>query len=198
MEGSVEAADLSVCLTLTCEEMRSLLAENSDLVSGLFQMLYRDSHAERIVVKGSGASVRSALPAGGNLNRVEKGLVLKSIPVFSLMSAEEILVLASIAVEMRLTAGEALIAEADRPAIYALISGELSIERSGDPAILAGPSDVIGIYETLARVDFSYRTHVLQNGIALRINDEDLFDLLAQHSDLLRRILGALFRGQAA
>jgi hypothetical protein len=197
MEESVETADLSVCLTLTCEEMRALLSENSDLVVGLFQMLYRDSRAERIVVKGS-SSLYSALPAGGSLNRVEKGLVLKSIPVFSLMSAEEILILASIAVEMRLSAGEPLVAEADRPAIYAMISGELSIEESGKLPIIAEPSDIIGIYETLARIDFEYRASVRQNGIALRINHEDLFDLLSQRSDLLRRILSALFRSQPA
>jgi ATP:ADP antiporter, AAA family len=195
MEESVETADLSVCLTLTCEEMRSLLSEDSDLVAGLFQMLYSDSRAERIAVKGS-SSLCSALPAGGSLNRVEKGLVLKSIPVFSLMSAEEILVLASIAIEMRLSAGEPLVAEADRPAIYAMISGELSIEESGKAPIIAEPSDIIGIYETLARVDFEFRASVRKNGIALRINHEDLFDLLSQRSDLLRRILSALFRSQ--
>jgi ATP:ADP antiporter, AAA family len=197
MEETVETADLSVCLTLDSEEMRSLLSENSDLVVGLFQMLYLDSRAERIVVKGR-SSVCSALPEGGNLNRIEKSLVLKSIPIFSLMSAEEILVLAAIAVEMRLSTGEILVEEADRPAIYALISGELSIEERGKPSISVGSSDTIGIYETLSREDFSFRTRVRQNGIALRINHEDLFDLLAQHSDLLRRILSALFRSQPA
>jgi ATP:ADP antiporter, AAA family len=195
MEQSIETADLSVCLTLSSEEMRDLLSENSDLVAGLFQMLYRDSRAERIVVKGS-ESLCSAFPTGGGLNRVEKGLMLKSIPVFSLMSADEILILASIAVEMRLSSGERLVAEADRPAIYAMISGELSIEESGKPPILVEPSDIIGIYETLAKVDFEFRANVRKNGLALRINHEDLFDLLSQRSDLLRRILGALFRSQ--
>jgi ATP:ADP antiporter, AAA family len=195
LEETIETLDLSVYLALSSEEMRSLLSENSDLVVGLFQMLYRDSCAEQIVVKGR-VPVCSALPTSGSLNRVEKGMVLKSIPIFSLMSADEIVVLASIAGEMRLSAGEPLIAEADRPAIYALISGEMSIEESGKLPILAVPSDIIGIYETLARVDFAFRARVTQDGIALRIDHEDLFDLLAQRSDLLRRILSALFHSQ--
>jgi ATP:ADP antiporter, AAA family len=197
MAESVQTADMAVCLTLTSEEMQALLADNSDLVPGLFQMLCRDSQAGRIVVKGD-RSLRSALPDGGDLNPLEKGLVLKAIPVFSQVSPDEIIALASVATEMGLKAGTDLFNEADRPAIYALISGELSIEGRGISPIIAGPSDVIGIYETLAGIDFEFHARVRQGGIALRIDREDLFDLLVQRSALLRQIFGALFRNQPA
>jgi ATP:ADP antiporter, AAA family len=195
MAESVRAADMTVCLTLTSEEIQTLLADNSDLVPGLFQMLCRDSQAGRLVVKGH-ESARSALPADGNLNPIEKGLVLKTIPVFSQVSPDEIIALASVATEMQLTAGSDLLAEADPPAIYALISAELSIEGPEGFPIIAGPSDVIGIYETLAGIDFRFHARIRLGGIALRIDREDLFDLLVQRSALLRQVLGALFRNQ--
>ncbi len=195
MAESVRASGMAVCLTLTSEEIQALLADNSDLVPGLFQMLSRDSHAGRLVVKGHD-STRSALPANGNLNSIEKGLVLKTIPAFSQVSPDEIIALAAIASEIPLAAGSELFTEADRPAIYAILSGELSIEGSEESPIIAAPSDVIGIYETLAGIDFKFRACIMKNGLALRIDREDLFDLLGQRSALLRQVLGALFRNQ--
>jgi hypothetical protein len=197
MAECVRTTDMTVCLTLTSEEIQTLLAENSSLVPGLFQMLCRDSQAGRLVVKGNN-SLRSALPAGGDLNAIEKGLVLKTIPVFSQVSPDEIIALASAAAEVRLTAGSDLFTEADRPAIYSLISGELSLEGGAVSPVVAGPSDVIGVYETLAGMNFEFKARVQQDGLALRIDRDDLFDLLIQRSALLRQVLSALFRNQPA
>jgi hypothetical protein len=197
MAESVRTTDMAVCLTLTSEEIQALLADNSNLVPGLFQMLCRDSQIARAVVKGHPSSL-SALPADGNLNPIEKGLVLKSIPIFSQVSANEIIAVATVAFEIRMRAGSDLFVEADRPAIYALISGEVSIEGNLESPLIAGPSDVIGIYETLTGIDFEFHARVRQGGIALRISHESLFDLLVQRSALLRQIFSALFRNQSA
>jgi len=197
MAESVRTTDMAVCLTLTSEEIQVLLADNSGLVPGLFRMLCRDFLSARVVGRGD-PSLRSALPANGNLNSIEKGLVLKNIPIFSQVSPDELIPLASVATEMRVTAGSSLFSEGERPAIYALISGEISIEGRPDSPIFARPSDVIGIYETLSRADFEFHSRVSQDGIALRIECDELFDLLAQRSALLRQVFGALFRNQPA
>jgi CRP-like cAMP-binding protein len=197
MAESVRTTDISVCLTLTSEELRDLLADNSNLVQGLFQMLCRATgQAGRMVVKGP--APHDALLAGGDLSPIEKGLVLKTIPVFSQVSPDEIIPLASVATEVKLMPGSELFVETDRPAIYALLSGSLSIESRGESAVTAGPSDVIGIYETLAGMNFEFRARVEREGIALRIDREDLFDLLSQRSALLRQVFGALFRNRPA
>ena len=198
MDESARTMDMSVCLTLTSEEIRMLLAENSDLVSGLFQMLCRDSgRAEPMVLRGNQAS-SSASSMNGDLNPIEKGLILKTIPVFSLVSPDEIIPLASVAVETRFTEGSDLIAETDGPAIYVLVSGELSIETGEGSSTSAGPGDVVGMYETLAGIPCEFRARVVRAGIALRIDRGDLFDLLGQRSTLLRQVFSALFRNQAA
>jgi hypothetical protein len=197
MVESVRTEDMSVCLTLTSEEIQALLVDNSNLVQGLFQMLCRDSQAAQLVMRGSPLP-HSALPAGGNLNPIEKGLVLKTIPVFSLVSPDEMIALASMATEMRMNAGSDIVNEEDRPAIYVLISGQVSIEGDVGSPVIAGPSDVIGTYETLAGIDFEFRAHVSRDGIALRIGHEDLFELLTHRAALLRQVFGALFRSHAA
>ncbi len=74
----------------------------------------------------------------------------------------------------------------------------MSIEGRPESPLIAGPSDVIGIYETLAGIDFEFSARVRKDGIALRIDREDLFDLLVQRSALLRQVFGALFRNQPA
>ena len=195
MAESVRTTDMTVCLTLTSEEIQALMADNDNLVPGLFKMLCRDFQIGRVVVRG-GQLLRSALPADGNFIPIEKGLVLKTIPVFSQVSPDEIIALASVADEIRLTAGSNLFTEADRPAIYVMISGKLSIEGCMESPIIAGPSDVIGIYETLAWTDFEFHARVTEDGFALRIDREDLFDLLIQRSALLRQVFSALFRNQ--
>jgi len=195
MAETVRSADMSVCLTLTSEEIQALLADNSDLVPGLFQMLCQGSQSARVVVKGHPSP---NMPGDGNLNPIEKGLVLKSIPVFSQVSPDEIIALGSVASEVSLAAGSDLFTETDLPAIFALVSGEVLVEGRSASPILAGPSDVIGIYETLAGIDFEFHARIIKDGIALRIDREDLFDLLGQRSALLRQVFGALFRNQCA
>lgn len=196
MVESVRTAELSVCLALTREEMQTLLVDNSNLVQGLFQMLCRDSHAGQRIMRG-GLLPHSSLPPGGNLNPIEKGLVLKTVPVFSLVSPDEMIALASVATEMRMDAGSELVNEDDRPAIYVLISGQISLEGEGRSPVIAGSSDVIGAYETLAGIDFDYCAHVREGGIALRIEHDDLFELLTRRFALLRQVFGALFRNHA-
>jgi CRP-like cAMP-binding protein len=198
MAETIRTADPAVCLTLTMEETRNLLADNSDLVQGLFQMLCRDSgQTGRMVVKGHPAP-QSQPAVRGDLSPIQKGFILKAIPVFSFVSPDEILSLAIVATEVHMKAGSDLFGEADRSSIYALLSGQLSVGNHTGTKILAGPSDVIGIYETLAGIDFEFRASVRESGVALRIDREDLFDLLSQRSALLRQVFGALFRGRPA
>ena len=174
-----------------------MLGDNTKLVQGFFQMLAGESELEkRLVVKGN-SSEQGIRLAGDGLRPLEKGLVLKTIPVFSEVSPEEIIPLAAVATEVCLTPGTLLFAEEDPPALYAVLSGELAIEPSvNGKCFHAGPMDIVGIFETLAGMDFASRARVLREGRALRIDREDLFDLLSHRSGLLRQVFSALFRAR--
>jgi CRP-like cAMP-binding protein len=195
---AVRAVDTSVCMSLTVEECRTLLADNTEMVQGLFKTLCRGQGGkERLVVKGSLAG--KPLPgAGGGLKPVEKVVILKTVPVFSGLSSEEAVNLASIAVEVPLSPESPLFGEAEPPAIYALLSGELCLESPGDePPLRAIPPDMIGIYETLAGIPLERRARAVREGVALKVDREELFDMIAQRPELLRQILSALFRLRA-
>jgi len=197
LTGTARTTETTVCLTLTGERMDSLLADNTGLVPGLFRMICRESgRSERVVVKGN--QPERPVPAGNiDLNPVNKGLILKTIPLFSSASAEETIALASIATEVQLAADSELFRTADPSALYTLVSGELVIEPPDQgPALHAGPSDIIGIYETLAGIAFAHHARVTRPGVALRIDRDDLFDLLGQQPGLLRQIFSALFRNR--
>jgi CRP-like cAMP-binding protein len=121
--------------------------------------------------------------------------------VFSEVSAAEGLQLGGIAQGTTFEAGRAIAGEADPCAIYVLLSGEIALEPAGpsrEETIIAGRGDVVGLYETLAGMPLGRRQLARTSGAALRIQREDLFDLMGQRQALLQQLLGALFKNGRA
>ena len=59
--------------------------------------------------------------------------------------------------------------------------------------VTARAGDVVGLFETLAGLPVG-RQRIVHHTQALRIEREDLFDLMGQHPTLSEQLLGALFR----
>ena len=204
LEGSVMPETIrtlrtSVCLAISAEELRALVSDNSDLVRDLFRMLVTgDGVAARTVLEGLGGVDDGSL-APSKLTPIERTLVLETIPLFHGITAEEMLNLASIAQEAPLTEGASPIQETDPPALLLLIAGRLSLQpTNGAAALVAGGGDVVGLYETLSGVPLGRSGVVLAGGRALRIDGEELFDLLGQRPALLQQLFAALFRARVA
>ena len=198
MRASIRAIDAAVCLSLSSEECRALLSDEFDLLEGIFRMLCQGgvSGDGRLILKGNPAG--SGPPSNGDLKLIEKVLILKSIPAFTGVTAEEMVYLAAVTAEVPLKISCPVFAASEDPALFAMVSGEVSLEASGTaPALKAGPADVIGVYQTLAGIPFDRTARVMREGSALRINREDLFDLFSQRPDLLQQILSALLRTQS-
>ena len=68
---------------LTVEELRTLLADNTDLVTGLFATLSTDDASSRGPVQPTAAGKELAALAAGGLSPIEKVLALQKIPLFS-------------------------------------------------------------------------------------------------------------------
>ena len=96
--------------------------------------------------------------------------------------------------------GEVLFGAGDAPAIHIVLDGELTLEpMDGGTPLSAGRGDCTGVYETLGCQDASgWRGHVTRGGLALRVEREALFDLLADEIDLLQGLFSALQRQTAA
>jgi CRP-like cAMP-binding protein len=194
MPESIRTVDTSVTLALTTEEVRSLVSDNTELVQGLFRMLVERAAAERFVIKAH-TTAHLARLSPDRLRPIDTVVVLETVPLFEALTNEATIALGTIARETPLTAGATLFGEADPPAIYVVLSGGVSLDGGNQPASMtAGPGDVIGLFETLAGIPLERRGTVTEAGRALRIDHDELFDLLGQRPVLLQQLFGALFR----
>ncbi len=196
--ATMKASGIAICLSLLNDQFLSLLSENTDLAQGIFrQLLEMRGDKAQLVVTGVVRPPQSARFKDG-LEPIEKALLLEEMPVFSRATSEQISQLAAITQEVKMSESELLFREGDTPAIYILLEGELSLEpvAGGQPAF-ARAGDSVGVYETLGGEESTgWKAHVTRGGLALRVEREPLFDLLADHIDLLQGLFSALQRRQ--
>ena len=204
LEGSplrrtVHAVDVAVTLSLTQGEFLTLLSDNIDIAHGLFKMLMASDGSV-----GWKGVVRGRLPdtgprgAAGVLQPMDRVLLLQGNPLLTSASSGHLVRLAAIAREVPLVPGTALVRDSDDLAIYFVVRGALRVEMPGATPVAARPGDAVGLYETLADVHAGAIIVVSEAGTALRIDGFDLFDLLADHVDLLQGLFSALLRTEQA
>ncbi|MEE9180348.1 MAG: cyclic nucleotide-binding domain-containing protein [Vicinamibacteria bacterium] len=203
LRETAHAVETSICLAIASEEFRVLLSDNIELAQGLFRMLLsapsengRPSLRQRAVHPEE----RSLVTGGSEgLKPIEKVLLLQELPVFSRTTAEELLALTAIAQEFPLVKDERIFSEGDQPAIHIILSGELSVEPPEGTvggALVVTAGDALGLNETLAGTPFGWRGNVVREGLALRIERERLFEVLADHADLLQGLFSSLFQSE--
>ncbi len=197
MTAQVSAATPCICLSLTLGELQSLMAESTGLMEGLLRMLCASMPKEisDLVVRRAGVQGR-AVGGAGTVDPISKATLLQALPVFSRLSRAEMLALTGIASEANALSGTQIFAETDPPALHLLISGSVSLESTDDePAVSAGPGDAVGLYQMLTGIPLVRRGRCVEDARFLRLDREDMLDLLMQRPDLQRQLLGALFRG---
>ena len=198
MAETVKTADRVVTITLSAEQLRTLLSDNTDLVQGLFRTLAERRGAKPGFIKTDHPEDLDQL--SGDLTPIQKSWALQRIPLFSKVSGTEMLHLAARATQVTLERDAVLADETGSFGLGILLSGglALTIRDSPAPAATAEPGDVIGVYETLAGVGSAAHPEQLElvvtrPGSALQIDREELFDLLGQRPDMLQQIFEAIF-----
>jgi ATP:ADP antiporter, AAA family len=186
----------TVTLALTADELRTLLADNTDLVRGLFSTLA--DHVDRATVdnmQSTGAAPTLEQLAADGLRPVEKILALQRVPVFARIAADEMGALAVITHTAVMTAGTSLFAESAPVALWLILSGEISLEDAADRShVAARPGDIIGSLSMLSGRPLGKSATVLRSGVALRIDRDELFDLLGERTELLRQLFEGMFK----
>jgi AAA family ATP:ADP antiporter len=193
LRETVRTAEVAVTLVLTADELRTLLSNNTDLAAGLFATVADRIDEQRAAVHSTGADLEQLALRG--LAPIEKVLALQRLPLLSNVSADEMRHLAGVAQTVTLTAPSTLFPESAAPAIWLILSGEVSLESSaGAAAVTARSGDAIGSLHTMAGRPLGRSADVTRGGIALRIDREDLFALLGERPELLRQIFAGMFR----
>ena len=117
------------------------------------------------------------------------------MPLFRRVSADEMQHVATVAAPVTMTAGSVLFPEAAPPALWLLLTGEVVLESStGQPPVTARAGDIIGSVSTMAGRSLGRSAKVVHGGIALKIDREDLFDVLGERPDLLRQMFASMFK----
>ncbi|MEO7133395.1 MAG: cyclic nucleotide-binding domain-containing protein, partial [Vicinamibacterales bacterium] len=87
----------------------------------------------------------------------------------------------------------AALAKGGEAAILVVLSGALRVEETSQQST-ATAGDLIGIYETLAGTRLDAAVTALKDSRVLRIERAALFELLADHTDLLQGLFSTLLR----
>lgn len=206
LRETARAIESSICLAIAAEEFRALLSDDIELAAGLFRQLLSapSKNGSPSVLRQAVNPQDKALALRGDqdLKPIEKVLLLQELPIFSRSTAEELFALAAITRRLPLVENQRVFSEGDSPAIYILLSGELSIhppdEGGGDArSEVVRPGDALALQETLSGNRFDWRATVVKGGVALRIERDKLFEVLADQEDLLQGLFSALFRSDS-
>lgn len=201
LEGSpitsaVVAAERSITLSLSADEFLALLSENVELTEGIFRMLIetRNLAAGHTLIHGS---LPPDIKGEAHLRPVDRALLLQSSPLLAHATAEQIWRLSAIAREQTIAAGAEAVGRRRDPAILIMLSGALKVESEAQSGT-ATAGDLIGLYETLAGLRFDAAVTAVNEAKVLRIDRGSLFELLADHTDLLQSVFSILLRSASA
>lgn len=190
---TAETATPVLSLTFDKDEFFALLADNEELTQGIFRMLLENPvlASWRRVLQSPAAAERAEQPVE-SLGPLDEVRIFKDLPLFSAADAHQLLDVAHIASRGRFQPGVVTFSEGEPSSICVILSGRLRLKPPGGSEAVIGPGDAIGVYETLVGVPAGCRVEVIEAGAALRIEREDLFDLLASRIDLLRALFSGL------
>jgi AAA family ATP:ADP antiporter len=196
MPYAITASDRAITLSLTADEFLALLSENVELAEGIFRMLIetRDLGKGHTVINGS---LPSDMKSSAHLRSIDRALLLQSSPLLARATAAQIWRLSAISREIKIAEGAEALGKGAEAAILVVLSGSLRVE-GPDQSGTATAGDVIGTYETLAgaRVDATVIANT--ESTVLRIDRGGLFELLADHTDLLQGTFSVLLRSSVA
>jgi ATP:ADP antiporter, AAA family len=199
MRKTVRTTDNAVTLALSVEELSTLLADNTDLVRGLFTTLAAglDPDASRNLQPTGAAAELTELSADGLLP-IEKILALQRLPVFSRIAPDEMSALAAVADTVVMKDGSVLFAASAPVALWVILSGEVLLEDAAGAQTIAHAGDMIGSRSMLSGEPINRTAHVSRSGVALKLDRDELFDLMGERPELLRQLFEGMFKIGAA
>jgi CRP-like cAMP-binding protein len=192
MPDAITATDRAITLSLTADEFLALLSENVELAEGIFRMLIetRQLSAGQTLLPGT---LPPDMKSAAHLRPVDRLLLLQSSPLLTHATAPQLWKLSALAHERTIAPGAEALAKGGEAAILIVLSGSLKVEETAQHAT-ADAGDLIGLYETLAGTRLEAAVTAITETRLLRIERAALFELLAEHTDLLQGVFSVLLR----
>jgi ATP/ADP translocase/HEAT repeat protein/CRP-like cAMP-binding protein len=192
LRRTITAVEPVICLALAVGDLLTMLSDNIAMAQGLFRTLlagHGTSAADALTMaRGAHPAAAPAVP----MNLVDKARLLRQNPLLGKASVEQLLALSAVTREVALAVGAVLPDDREGPAVYHLLDGEVRLEYDGDGSLVMGPGRTVFVAETLAGATPRYRATVTREGHALRLDHDELFEVLADHTDLLQGVFSGI------
>jgi len=129
------------------------------------------------------------------LTILDRAIRLQKVELFSDLETELLALIASIARQEQVEAGSVLV-EHDHvlDSLCVVLEGCIEMQRGGRSLFTVGPDETIGNWALFDRQPSVVRAVAAEPTWLLRINREDFYDLLADHSEMTRELFFALFK----
>jgi AAA family ATP:ADP antiporter len=195
MTATITSAERIINLVLTNDEFLALLSENVELAEGIFRLMIhsRQLGAGHTLIHGT-VTPELKDRVATELQPVDRLLLLQSSPLLAHATAAQLWRLSAIARPVTLAAGTEAMTRGGDAAILIVLGGSLRVDTPDGDSATATAGDVIGLYETLGGSRFGASVTVLSTVTALRLERDSLFELLADHTDLLQGVFSILLR----
>lgn len=129
------------------------------------------------------------------MTTIEKVLRLQGVDIFQETETEHLAKVAAIAQEVRFAPGTVIFQEGDpSDALYVVLEGSVSLRRDGIEKALVREKETFGLWALLDESPRLVTAVVATETIALKIEQEYLYDVLSSHFDIVRGILKCLVR----
>jgi CRP-like cAMP-binding protein len=129
------------------------------------------------------------------LSTIEKVLLLQDVDIFLDTETENLAKIASLAREVSFDEGVTIFEEGGSgDALYIVVEGAVSMRKGAQEILLVKDKEPFGWAGLLGERSRPLTAVALRHTTTLKIEREDLFDLLADHFDIVRGILKRLTR----
>ena len=129
------------------------------------------------------------------LSTIERVLALQKNEIFAEISAEGLAYLAAIAEEVEFNAKDQLFTEGAVPeACFLILAGNVELSRKGTVELKVGAGEDLGVWALFDGQPHAFAAQATENTHALKINREEFYDLLADHTDIIQVLFGTLVK----
>lgn len=127
------------------------------------------------------------------LSTIEKVLLIQGADILVETETESLAQIAAIAQEIHFKQGTTIFREGEAPdALYIISKGKVSQSRSGKNLGVVGDKETFGMWAVLDESPRLVTAVALTDTCVLKIEREELYDLLADHFDIVRGIFKSL------
>jgi len=129
------------------------------------------------------------------LSTIERVLALQKNDIFAEISTDGLAYLASIGEEVEFNASDRLFAEGAVPeACFLILGGNVELSRGEAVELTVGAGEDLGVWALFDGEPHAFSARATENTHALKINREDFYDMLADHTDIIQALFRTLVR----